>query len=75
MSKQVSPMFAQQAEQDTSSPTGKNNDFVEEEGVGGQYDDDELFQDDVEEGDMTYYRSVRKGSRRPLLMDGGPPKV
>jgi len=47
MSKQVSPLFARQAEQDTSSPTGENNDFVEEEGVGGQYDDDELFQDDV----------------------------
>jgi len=74
MSKQVSPLFAQQAEQDASSPTGENNDFVEEEGVGGQYDDDDLFQDDVEEEDMTYYRSVRKGSRHPLLMDGGPPR-
>ncbi len=72
MSKQkhVSPLFAQQAQEDASSPTGENNDFVEE----GQYDDDELSQDDVEEEDMTYYRSVRKVSGRPLLMDGGPPR-
>ena len=75
--KQVSPLlFARQAEQDASSPTtGENNDFVEEEGGGGQYDDDELFQDDVEEEDMGYYRSVRKVSGRPLLMDGGPPRL
>jgi len=57
--KQVSPLFARQAEQDASSHTGENNDFVEEEGGGGQYNDDELFQDDVEEDDMTYCRSVR----------------
>jgi hypothetical protein len=74
MSKQVSPLFARQAEEDASSPTGENNDFVEEDGGGGQYNDDELFQDDVEEEDMTYYRSVRKVSGHPLLMDGGPPR-
>ncbi len=74
MSKQVSPLFARQAEEDASSPAGEKNDFVEEEGGEGQYDDDELFQDDVEEEDMTYYCSVRKGSGRPLLMDGGPPR-
>ena len=72
--KQVSPLFARQAEQDASSPTGENNDFIEEEGGGGQYNDGELFQDDVEEEDMTYYPSVRKVSGRPLLIDGGPPR-
>jgi hypothetical protein len=96
ISKQVLPLFARRAEQDASSPTGENNDFVEEEGEGaeqdassptkenndfmeeeggGQYDDDELFQDDVEEEDMTYYCSTTKGKcERPLLMDGGPPR-
>jgi hypothetical protein len=78
MSKQASPLFARQAEQDASSPTGENNDFVEEEGGGGQYDqydDDELFQDDVEQQDMSHYCSETVGrSGRPLIIDGGPPK-
>ena len=62
--KQVLPLFARQAEQDASSPTGENNDFVEEEGGEGQYADDELFQDDVEEEDMTYYSSARSSYGR-----------
>ena len=67
-------MFARRAEQDASSPTGENNDFIEKEG-GGQYNDDELFQDDVKEEDMTYYCSTTKGKcGHPLLMDGGPPR-
>ncbi len=34
----MSPLFARRAEQDASSPTRENNDFVEEEGGGAEQD-------------------------------------
>jgi hypothetical protein len=41
--------------------------------TGAQYDH-ELFEDDVEEEDLSYYRSSTQGKRGPKLSEGGPPK-
>jgi hypothetical protein len=41
--------------------------------TGAQYDD-ELFEDDVEEEDLSYYRSSTQGKRGHKLAEGGPPK-
>jgi hypothetical protein len=41
--------------------------------TGAQYDN-ELFEDDVEEEDLSYYRSSTQGKRGRKLSDGGPLK-
>ncbi len=38
-----------------------------------QYDED-IFEDDEEEGDLTYFRSTTQGKRGRRLIDGGPPR-
>jgi hypothetical protein len=48
-----------------SSPT--------KEVTGAQYDH-EIFEDDVEEEDLSYYRSSTQGKRGCKLSEGGPPK-
>jgi hypothetical protein len=41
--------------------------------TGAQYDN-ELFEDDIEEEDLSYYRSSTQGKRGCKLSAGGPPK-
>ncbi len=41
--------------------------------TGAQYDH-ELFEDDVEEEDLSYYCSSTQGKRGRKLSEGGPPK-
>jgi hypothetical protein len=41
--------------------------------TGAQYDH-ELFEDDVEEKDLSYYCSSTQGKRGHTLSEGGPPK-
>lgn len=70
-------LFAQTKEQEvTYSHSNDDDDSILEEETGGQYDEDELFQDDKEDmmEDLSYYCSIARVGVGQKLSVGGPSK-